>query len=159
ETINQVIQQALDESQLAFKNIDLIGATQGPGLVCALLVGLSTAKSLAYGVEMPLVGVNHIKGHVCANYIEHEDLKPPFICLIVSSGHSYSIEVKDYVDYEVMGRTRDDAAGEAFHKVARTLGLSYPGGPEIDKLAKIGDKNAIDFPRAKLDNYDFSFSG
>ena len=159
EIINQVIQEALDESKLTFNDIDLIAATQGPGLVGALLVGLSTAKALAYGLEIPLIGVNHIKGHVCANYIEHEDLEPPFICLIVSGGHSYLIEVKDYVDYEVVGRTRDDAAGEAFDKVARTLGLSYPGGPEIDKLAKIGDENAIDFPRAKVDNYDFSFSG
>lgn len=159
EIINQVIQEALDEASLSFKDIDLIAATQGPGLVGALLVGLSTAKALAYGLEIPLVGVNHIKGHVCANYIDHKELEPPFICLIVSGGHSYLIEVKGYVDYEVIGRTRDDAAGEAFDKVARTLGLPYPGGPEIDKLAKIGDKHAIDFPRAKLDNYDFSFSG
>lgn len=159
EIINQVIEEALNESKLSFKDIDLIAATKGPGLVGALLVGLSTAKALAYGLEIPLVGVNHIKGHVCANYIDHKDLEPPFICLIVSGGHSYLIEVKDYVDYEVIGRTRDDAAGEAFDKVARTLGLPYPGGPEIDKLAKIGNENAIDFPRAKLDNYDFSFSG
>lgn len=159
EIINQVIQEALDESKLTFKDIDLIAATHGPGLVGALLVGLSTAKALAYGLEIPLVGINHIKGHVCANYIEHKDLEPPFICLIVSGGHSYLIEVKDYVDYEVIGRTRDDAAGEAFDKVARTLGLPYPGGPEIDRLAKLGNPNAIDFPKARLDNYDFSFSG
>lgn len=159
EIINQVIQEALDESELSFKDIDLIAATQGPGLVGALLVGLSTAKALAYGLEIPLVGVNHIKGHVCANYIDHKDLEPPFIGLIVSGGHSYLVKVKGYVDYEVIGRTRDDAAGEAFDKVARTLGLPYPGGPEIDRLAKYGDGKAIEFPRAKLDNYDFSFSG
>lgn len=159
EIINQVIQEALDESKLTFKDIDLIAATQGPGLVGALLVGLSTAKALAYGLEIPLVGVNHMKGHVCANYIDHKNLEPPFICLVVSGGHTYLIEVKGYVDYEVIGRTRDDAAGEAFDKVARTLGLPYPGGPEIDRLAKIGNKDAIDFPRAKLNDYDFSFSG
>lgn len=159
EIINQVIQEALDESHLTFSDMDLIAATQGPGLVGALLVGLSTAKALAYGLDIPLVGVNHIKGHVCANYIDHPDLEPPFICLIVSGGHTYLIEVKGYVDYEVIGRTRDDAAGEAFDKVARTLGLPYPGGPEIDQLSKIGNEKAIDFPRAKLDNEDFSFSG
>ena len=161
ENINQVIQQALDVSSLSFSDIDLIAATQGPGLVGALLVGLSTAKALAYGLEIPLVGVNHMKGHVCANYIDHKDLQPPFICLVVSGGHTYLIEVKDYVDYELIGRTRDDAAGEAFDKVARSLGLSYPGGPEIDKLAKLGNNKAIDFPRVILDEntYDFSFSG
>ena len=161
ENINQVIQEALDVSNLSFSDIDLIAATQGPGLVGALLVGLSTAKALAYGLEIPLVGVNHMKGHVCANYIDHKDLQPPFICLVVSGGHTYLIEVKDYVDYELIGRTRDDAAGEAFDKVARSLGLSYPGGPEIDKLAKLGNNKAIDFPRVILDEntYDFSFSG
>lgn len=159
EIINQVIQEALDESKLTFKDIDLIAATQGPGLVGALLVGLSTAKALAYGLGIPLIGVNHMKGHVCANYIDHKDLEPPFICLVVSGGHTYLIEVKGYVDYEIIGRTRDDAAGEAFDKVARTLGLPYPGGPEIDRLAKIGNKSAIEFPRAKINDYDFSFSG
>lgn len=161
ENINQIIQESLDEAKIGFKDIDLISVTRGPGLVGALLVGLSTAKALAYGLDIPIVGVNHIEGHVCANYIEHKDLKPPFTCLIVSGGHSYLVQANSYVDYELVGRTRDDAAGEAFDKVARALGLPYPGGPFIDKLAKQGNKDSIQFPRVFLDDktYDFSFSG
>ncbi len=161
ETINLIIQQALDEAGLGFKDIDLIGVTQGPGLVGALLVGLSSAKAIAYALDKPLVGVNHIEGHVCANYIEHKNLEPPFTCLIVSGGHTYLVQANSYTNYELIGRTRDDAAGEAFDKIARALGLSYPGGPIVDKLAKTGDKFAIDFPRVYLEpnSYDFSFSG
>lgn len=161
ESINNIIQESLDEAKVEFKDIDLISVTQGPGLVGALLVGLSTAKALAYGLNIPIVGVNHIEGHVCANYIEHKDLEPPFTCLIVSGGHTYLVQANSYTDYELIGRTRDDAAGEAFDKVARSLGLPYPGGPFIDNLAKIGNKHAIDFPRVFLDDktYDFSFSG
>ena len=161
ETINLIIQQALDEANISFQDIDLIGVTQGPGLVGALLVGLSSAKAIAYGLDKPLVGVNHIQGHICANYIEHKSLEPPFTCLVVSGGHTYLVQANSYTDYELIGRTRDDAAGEAFDKIARALGLPYPGGPVIDKLAKIGDKSAIDFPRVYLekDSYDFSFSG
>lgn len=161
ENINQIVQEALDTAGVGFKDIDLVGVTQGPGLVGALLIGISTAKGIAYGLDIPFIGVNHIEGHVCANYIEHKDLKPPFTCLIVSGGHSYLVQVNGYTDYELVGRTRDDAAGEAFDKVARSLGLPYPGGPYIDKLAKIGNKDAIDFPRVFLEpnSYDFSFSG
>lgn len=161
ENINQIVQEALDRAGIGFRDIDLVGVTQGPGLVGALLIGISTAKAIAYGLDKPLIGVNHIEGHVCANYIEHKDLKPPFTCLIVSGGHSYLVHVNAYTDYELIGRTRDDAAGEAFDKVARSLGLPYPGGPYIDKLAKLGNKDAIDFPRVFLEakSYDFSFSG
>ena len=161
EAINNIIQEALDEANCTFKDLDLIGVTQGPGLVGALLVGISTAKALAYGLDIPLIGVNHIEGHICANYIEHKDLEPPFTCLVVSGGHTYLLNVKSYVDYELVGRTRDDAAGEAFDKVARALGLPYPGGPHIDRLAKIGDEDSIHFPRVYLEDgsYDFSFSG
>ncbi len=161
ENINMIIQQALDEANIGFNDIDLVGVTQGPGLVGALLVGISSAKGIAYALDKPIVGVNHIEGHVCANYIVHKDLEPPFICLVVSGGHTYLVQVKSYTEYELVGRTRDDAAGEAFDKVARALGLSYPGGPLIDKLAKEGDKDAIEFPRVYLeqDSYDFSFSG
>lgn len=161
ENINLIIQQALDEANVTFNDIDIVGVTRGPGLVGALLVGISSAKAIAYALDKPLVGVNHIEGHICANYIEHKDLEPPFTCLVVSGGHTYLVYVKDYTKYEMVGRTRDDAAGEAFDKVARTLGLSYPGGPEIDRLSKIGNQNAIQFPRVYLENnsYDFSFSG
>lgn len=161
ESINKIIQESLDEAKVSFKDIDLISVTQGPGLVGALLVGLSTAKALAYGLNVPIIGVNHVEGHVCANYIEHKDLEPPFTCLIVSGGHTYLVQANSYTDYELVGRTRDDAAGEAFDKVARALGLPYPGGPFIDKLAKQGNKEAIEFPRVFLDDktYDFSFSG
>ncbi len=161
ENINIIIQQALDKAEVSLEEIDCIGVTYGPGLVGALLVGLSSAKALAYASAKPLVGVNHIEGHINANYIEHKDLEPPFISLIVSGGHSHLVYIKDYGEYEILGRTRDDAAGEAFDKVARALKLGYPGGPLIDNLALNGDKNAIDFPRAYLeeDSYDFSFSG
>ncbi len=161
ESINNIIQEALDVAEVGFKDIDMVGVTQGPGLVGALLIGVSAAKAIAYGLDKPLVGVNHMEGHVCANYIEHPDLEPPFTCLIVSGGHSYLLDVKGYTDYELVGRTRDDAAGEAFDKVARSLGLEYPGGPIIDRLAQTGNKDAIDFPRVMLekDSYDFSFSG
>lgn len=160
ETINQIVQEALDAANVTFKDIDLIGVTRGPGLVGALLIGISTAKALSYGLNVPLVGINHIEGHVCANYIEFKDLEPPFTCLIVSGGHTYLVQANGYTDYEIVGRTRDDAAGEAFDKVARALGLPYPGGPVIDKLSQKGNKEAIDFPRAMIDDsYDFSFSG
>mgnify|MGYP000877083639 FL=1 len=161
EAINNIIQEALDKANITFDDIDLIGVTQGPGLVGALLVGISAAKALAYGLEKPLIGVNHIQGHICANYIEHRDLEPPFTCLVVSGGHTYLLNVKSYTEYELVGRTRDDAAGEAFDKVARSIGLPYPGGPYIDKLAKEGIKDSISFPRVYLedDSYDFSFSG
>lgn len=161
EAINNIIQEALDEANISFDDIDLVGVTQGPGLVGALLVGISAAKAIAYGLEKPLIGVNHIQGHICANYIDHKDLEPPFTCLVVSGGHSYLLNVKSYTDYELLGRTRDDAAGEAFDKVARSIGLPYPGGPHIDRLAKEGDEDSIAFPRVYLedDSYDFSFSG
>ena len=160
ESIDEVVQEALDKANIGFNDIDHIAVTYGPGLAGALLVGLSYAKVLAYTLNIPLVGVNHIEGHVSANYIEHKDLKPPFITLIVSGGHTHLVEVKDYGVYEILGRTRDDASGEAFDKIARAMGLGYPGGPIIDRLAKLGNKSAIEFPRAYMDEgYDFSFSG
>ncbi len=161
ENISYVIKEALDESNVTLKDVDMIGVTYGPGLVGAVLVGLSTAKALAYSLEKPLVGVNHIEGHIYANFIEYKDLEPPFICLIVSGGHTHLVYMKDYGVYEVLGRTRDDAAGEAFDKIARALGLGYPGGPIIDKLSKSGNKEAINFPRPCIeeDSLDFSFSG
>nr|WP_300004203.1 tRNA (adenosine(37)-N6)-threonylcarbamoyltransferase complex transferase subunit TsaD [Tissierella sp.] len=161
EMINIIIQKSLDEAGVGFKDIDLVGVTRGPGLVGALLVGISSAKALAYGLDKPLIGVNHIEGHICANYLTHPSLEPPFTCLVVSGGHSYIVSANSYSDYELVGRTRDDAAGEAFDKVARALGIPYPGGPVIDELAKKGNPQAIDFPRSYLetDSYDFSFSG
>ncbi len=161
EKINQVIKQALSDANVTLQDIDAIGVTYGPGLVGALLVGVAEAKAISYGTGKPLVGVHHIEGHVSANYIEHKDLEPPFLCLIVSGGHTHLVIVKEYGVYEIVGRTRDDAAGEAFDKVARAIGLGYPGGPKIDKLAKEGNKNATLFPRAHIDGapYDFSFSG
>lgn len=161
ESINVIVQEALDTANVEFKDIDIVGVTRGPGLVGALLIGISTAKAIAYGLDIPIVGVNHIEGHVCANYIEFKELEPPFTCLIVSGGHTYLVQVNGYTDYELIGRTRDDAAGEAFDKVARALGLPYPGGPLIDKLSLKGNKNAIEFPRVMLEpkSYDFSFSG
>ncbi len=148
-------------SKKTFDDMDMIAVTYGPGLVGALLVGVSTAKALAFALDKPLVPVNHIEGHICANFIEFPDLEPPFVCLIVSGGHSHLVHVKEYGNYEILGRTRDDAAGEAFDKVARTLGLGYPGGPKIDKLAEIGNSEAVHFPRAFLEkgSLDFSFSG
>lgn len=161
EKINQVIQAALDEAGTTLEEITAIGVTYGPGLVGALLVGVAEAKAIAYAAKKPLVGVHHIEGHVSANFIEHPDLEPPFICLIVSGGHTHLVVVKDYGEFEIIGRTRDDAAGEAFDKVARAVGLGYPGGPKIDRAAKEGDKYAVKFPRAKVEGapYDFSFSG
>ena len=161
EKINQVIEAALAEAGVSLDQLDAVGVTYGPGLVGALLVGVAEAKAIAYAKKLPLVGVHHIEGHVSANYIEHPDLEPPFLCLIVSGGHTHLVIEKDYGEFEILGRTRDDAAGEAFDKVARAIGLGYPGGPKIDKLSKEGNPDAIDFPRAKVGDcpYDFSFSG
>lgn len=161
EKINQVVEEALKEAEVTLDDIDAVGVTYGPGLVGALLVGVAEAKAIAYAKKLPLVGVHHIEGHVSANYIENPDLEPPFLCLIVSGGHTHLVIVKDYGEFEILGRTRDDAAGEAFDKVARAIGLGYPGGPKIDKLSKEGKPDAISFPRAKIAGsiYDFSFSG
>ncbi|WP_297422652.1 tRNA (adenosine(37)-N6)-threonylcarbamoyltransferase complex transferase subunit TsaD [Clostridium sp.] len=161
EVIDSVVKAALEEAEVTLGDIDAIGVTYGPGLVGALLVGLQYAKGLALGSQKPLIGVNHIQGHISANFIEHKDLKPPFVSLVVSGGHTFIVHVKGYRDFEVIGQTRDDAAGEAYDKVARALELGYPGGPKIDNLAKEGNEDAIDFPRAKFqeDTLDFSFSG
>lgn len=161
ENISGVIDLALSEGGLKLDGIDGIAVTYGPGLVGALLIGLTTAKALAYARKLPLVGVNHIEGHICANFIQHKELEPPFVCLVASGGHSHIVNVLDYGKYEIMGMTRDDAAGEAFDKIARALGLGYPGGPLVDKMAREGDPCAIDFPRAYLEegSFDFSFSG
>lgn len=161
EKINQVIRQALEDAKVTLDDLDAIGVTYGPGLVGALLVGVAEAKAISYAKQLPLVGVHHIEGHVSANYIEHPDLEPPFLCLIVSGGHTHLVIVKDYGEFEILGRTRDDAAGEAFDKVARAIGLGYPGGPKIDKLSKEGNDQAIQFPKGKIQDapYDFSFSG
>lgn len=161
EKINQVIEEALGQAQVTLEDIDAIGVTYGPGLVGTLLVGVAEAKAIAYAAGKPLVGVHHIEGHIAANYIEHEDLEPPFLCLVVSGGHTHLVRVEDYGRFSIIGRTRDDAAGEAFDKVARAIGLGYPGGPKIDKVSKEGDPDAIVFPRAHIEEspYDFSFSG
>ena len=161
EQINQVIRQALSEAGLTLDDITAIAVTYGPGLVGALLVGVAEAKAIAFATGKPLIGVHHIEGHISANFIEHKELEPPFGCLVVSGGHTHLVNVKDYGEYEILGKTRDDAAGEAFDKVARAVGLGYPGGPKIDRLAKEGNPNAIEFPRAKISGseYDFSFSG
>ena len=161
EAISGVVEEALLKANITLEKIDAIGVTYGPGLVGALLVGLQFAKGLAFASKKPLVGVNHIEGHICANYIQHKDLKPPFISLVVSGGHTFIVHVKDYGIYEVIGQTRDDAAGEAYDKVARALGLGYPGGPKIDNLAKEGNPKAITFPKANFheETLDFSFSG
>ena len=161
EVINAVVEEALEKADMKLSDLDAIGVTYGPGLVGALLVGLQYAKGLAYSLDLPLIGVNHIEGHICANFIEHKDLKPPFVSLVVSGGHTFIVYVKDYGEYEIIGETRDDAAGEAYDKVARAIGLGYPGGPKIDKLSKEGDPNSISFPRARFhdDTLDFSFSG
>lgn len=161
EKINQVIEEALSTANVTLQDIDAVGVTYGPGLVGALLVGVAEAKAISYAAGKPLVGVHHIEGHVSANYIENKELEPPFLCLIVSGGHTHLVIVRGYGKYEIIGRTRDDAAGEAFDKVARAIGLGYPGGPKIDKLSKEGDKKAIFFPRAHIEGapYDFSFSG
>ena len=161
EKINQVIEEALREAQVTLDDIDAVAVTYGPGLVGALLVGVAEAKAIAYARHLPLIGVHHIEGHISANYIEHPDLDPPFLCLVVSGGHTHLVCVRDYGKYEILGRTRDDAAGEAYDKVARAIGLGYPGGPKIDRLAKEGDPDAISFPRAHIADapFDFSFSG
>lgn len=161
EAINYVIDSAVKQSGLGYKDIDLISVTKGPGLIGALLVGISAAKAMSLALDIPLIGVNHMEGHICANYLEDRDLEPPFISLVVSGGHTYLVDVKDYTEYDVIGRTRDDAAGESFDKISRSLGLGYPGGPAIQKAAESGNPKAIDFPRAFIDKttYDFSFSG
>lgn len=161
DKISQVVDQALEASGLTFDDMDAIAVTYGPGLVGALLVGVSYGKALSYGLNKPLIAVNHIEGHICANFIEDPSLEPPFVALVVSGGHTHLVHVKDYGVYEVLGKTRDDAVGEAFDKVARSLGLGYPGGPLIDQLAQKGDPKAIDFPRIYLEknSLDFSFSG
>lgn len=158
EVINQVTKEALKQANMKFNDIDVIGCTYGPGLVGALLVGVSYAKALSFALNKPLVGVNHIEGHIAANYITHKDLKPPFLCLIISGGHTHLVNIKNYTEFEILGKTRDDAIGEAFDKVARVVGLGYPGGPKVDKLASDGKAN-IDLPRTYFDNLDFSFSG
>ncbi len=161
EKMNQVIEEALKEAGVTLEDITAIAVTYGPGLVGALLVGVSAAKAIAFATGKPLVGVHHIEGHISANYIENKQLEPPFACLVVSGGHTHLVMVKDYGDYEIIGCTRDDAAGEAFDKVARAIGLGYPGGPKIDRLSRDGNPDAVKFPRAKVDgsDYDFSFSG
>ena len=176
ERIDRVIAMALEEAGTRLEDLAAIGVTYGPGLVGALLVGVAEAKAIAWAAGKPLVGVHHIEGHICANYIEHPDLEPPFLCEIISGGHTHLVIVRDYGEFEILGRTRDDAAGEAFDKVARAIGLGYPGGPKIDMAAREGDPQAISFPRSHVPeseaqgrtyargvqstgNYDFSFSG
>ena len=159
EKINQVIEEALKEANCSLDDITAIAVTYGPGLVGALLVGVSAAKAISFAANKPLIGVHHIEGHISANFIENRQLEPPFACLVVSGGHTHLVAVKDYGEYEILGYTRDDAAGEAFDKVARAIGLGYPGGPKIDKISKEGNPEAIKFPRAKVagSSYDFSF--
>lgn len=161
EKINQVISQALSDAQMTLGEMDAIAVTYGPGLVGALLVGVAEAKAIAYAKKLPLIGVHHIEGHISANYIENKQLEPPFLCLVVSGGHTHLVNVRDYGVYGILGKTRDDAAGEAFDKVARAIGLGYPGGPKIEKISHEGDSLAIHFPQPKVEDgpYDFSFSG
>ena len=161
EKINQVIEEALKMAGKTLGDMDAVAVTYGPGLVGALLVGVAEAKAISYAARKPLIGVHHIEGHISANYIENPELEPPFLCLVVSGGHTHLVKVNDYGVYEILGRTRDDAAGEAFDKVARAIGLGYPGGPKIEQIAKEGKEDAISFPRAKVADspYDFSFSG
>lgn len=161
EKINGCIRAALDEAGLSLDDMDAIAVTYGPGLVGALLVGVSAAKAISFAKNKPLIGVHHIEGHISANFIENKELEPPFVCLVVSGGHSHLVVVKDYGEYDIIGQTRDDAAGEAFDKVARAIGLGYPGGPKIDKAAREGNPDAFTFPQAKIEGaeYDFSFSG
>ena len=161
ERINQVIEEALKEAGETLEQMDAIAVTYGPGLVGPLLVGVAEAKAIAFAKDLPLIGVHHIEGHISANYIENKELKPPFLCLVVSGGHTHLVRVTDYGKYEILGRTVDDAAGEAFDKVARAIGLGYPGGPKVEKAALEGDAYAIDLPKAKVGDsaYDFSFSG
>lgn len=158
QAISTVTKQALEQAKITFDQVDAISCTMGPGLVGALLVGVSYAKALSFALDKPLIGTNHIKGHIAANYITHKELKPPFICLIISGGHTHLVQVKDYNDFQILGKTRDDAIGEAFDKVARVIGLGYPGGPKIDKMAKQGKPN-IHLPRTYFEDLDFSFSG
>jgi N6-L-threonylcarbamoyladenine synthase len=161
ENVNIIVQEAMQQAGMKLEEIDAVAVTSGPGLVGALLIGLTTAKALAYSINKPLIGVNHIEGHIAANYIQHKELQPPFVCLVASGGHSHIVKVADYDRFEILGKTRDDAAGEAFDKIARALGLGYPGGPLIDKLSAEGNPQAIGFPRVFLEegSYDFSFSG
>ena len=163
KNIDSVIDEALCQAKVTFDDIDAVGVTYGPGLVGALLVGVSAAKAIAYALDKPLIPVHHIKGHIMANFIAHPELEPPFVCLVASGGHSHIVYVKSYTEFEILGRTRDDAAGEAFDKISRVLGLGYPGGPLIDKLAKEGNPHAVEFPRVRIDRdekcLDFSFSG
>ena len=159
ECISQVADEAMEQARLSFGELDAVAVTYGPGLIGALLVGVSYAKALAYALKKPLIAVHHIKAHLSANYVEHPDLKPPFVGLVASGGHSHIVYARDFIDFTVLGRTRDDAAGEAFDKVARTLGLGYPGGPLLEKLARDGNAQAYAFPRVRFENLDFSFSG
>lgn len=161
EKINQVVEEALKKAGVTLEEIDAVAVTYGPGLVGALLVGVAEAKAIAYAAQKPLIGIHHIEGHISANYIENKELEPPFLCLVVSGGHTHLVKVLGYGKYEILGKTRDDAAGEAFDKVARAIGLGYPGGPKIEKVSKEGNAKAIIFPRAKVADapYDFSFSG
>lgn len=158
EAISHVVEKALVEAKMELKDIDAIACTYGPGLVGALLVGVSYAKALSYAAKKPLIAVNHIEGHIAANYISHPELEPPFLCAVISGGHTHLVHVKSYDKFTILGKTRDDAIGEAFDKVARVIGLGYPGGPKIDKLAKQGTAN-IELPKTYFDNLDFSFSG
>ena len=158
EVINQVVKEAIKQANIKFEDIDVVCSTYGPGLVGALLVGVSYAKGLAYALNKPLVGVNHIEGHIAANYITYPELKPQFLCLIISGGHTHLVKINDYTDFEVLGRTKDDAIGESYDKVARVIGLGYPGGPKIDKLAYNGEPN-IELPKSKIEGLNFSFSG
>ncbi|OOB77620.1 MAG: tRNA (adenosine(37)-N6)-threonylcarbamoyltransferase complex transferase subunit TsaD [Epulopiscium sp. Nuni2H_MBin003] len=160
EKINYCIKEALQTANIKLNDIDIIAVTYGPGLVGALLVGLSAAKAIAFMADKPLVGVHHIEGHIAANYLEHPTLEPPFLCLVVSGGHTHLVNVLSYTEFDIVGKTKDDAVGEAYDKVARTIGLKYPGGPKVDELAKLGDPNSIQFPKAMINTgYDFSFSG
>ena len=161
EAISNVVKEAINQADITMDDIDIIACTYGPGLVGALLVGVSYAKALSYALNKPLVGTNHIHGHIAANYITHPELEPPLLCLVISGGHTHLVHIKSYSEFEVLGRTRDDAVGEAFDKVARVIGLGYPGGPKVDKLAREGNPDAIVFPKGKLGDcpYDFSFSG
>ncbi len=161
DKINQVVSKAIEDSKMELKDMSAVAVTYGPGLVGPLLVGVSFAKAMAYAAKLPVIGVHHIEGHICANYIANQELEPPFMCLVVSGGHTHLVKVADYGEYEILGRTEDDAAGEAFDKVARAIGLGYPGGPKIDRVSKSGNPEAIKFPRAKVggSEYDFSFSG
>ncbi len=161
DKINQVVSKAIEDSKMELKDMSAVAVTYGPGLVGPLLVGVSFAKAMTYAAKLPVIGVHHNEGHICANYIANKELEPPFMCLVVSGGHTHLVKVADYGEYEILGRTEDDAAGEAFDKVARAIGLGYPGGPKIDRVSKSGNPEAIKFPRAKVggSEYDFSFSG